>query len=505
VSVTIEDRRRSVVPRWRSFSTTTSTGQLDAATKAVRNYPGADDFLAAKRKQWELSKTVETAAELVSAATVLVRESDAQDAATFIVDNDDVTPHVRALARRVIAGAAHADTRTRSEWAQKDRKARIRYLKKRLYEDPRSAIAWVDLAREYTILGQLEPAFAAMHRAVVLSPTNRFVLRSAARFLVHAKAPDEAHDLLKRAPGSDPWVVAAEIATATITGRTPRQVRRGRELLASGNTSPFHITELAAAIGTLEFEEGRIRTARKLFVRSLEKPTDNTVAQVAWASRRRVGLKVPADALDLPYSYEARAWEAYGQGNWNEVVEQAQDWLLDEPFSVGPAMLGSFVALTALEDFSRAERLLLDALLANPHDPILLNNLAVALANQDKLAEADIALRHAVQFSANDPDNVATLKATQGLLAFRRGAIEEGRALYMDAIEHARRHDDPKRAVLAILHLLREELHAHTSSSMSLMERFDQERDHITDPVQQHMMLRLEEKLRSSDHVKPVI
>ena len=44
--------------------------------------------------------------------------------------------------------------------------------------------AWVDMARLYTILGQLEKARRAIDNARAIAPEDRFVLRSSARFFV---------------------------------------------------------------------------------------------------------------------------------------------------------------------------------------------------------------------------------------------------------------------------------------------------------------------------------
>src|SRR5205823_4591050 len=107
---------------------------------------------------------------------------------------------------------------------------------------------WVDIARHYSIMGFNEQARRAIQKGVALAPENRFTLRSAARFYIHIGDPEVAHDILKRSEKtkSDPWLLAAEIAAATVAGRTSRLVRRGRGFLDTH--PPFQATELASAI-----------------------------------------------------------------------------------------------------------------------------------------------------------------------------------------------------------------------------------------------------------------
>jgi hypothetical protein len=54
------------------------------------------------------------------------------------------------------------------------------------------------------------------------------------------------------------------------------------------------------------------------------------------------------------------------------------------------------------------------------------------------------------------------LSATEGLLKFRTGNVEEGRRLYADAMAQARRNGNRRTEALAAVHLAREELLART-------------------------------------------
>jgi tetratricopeptide (TPR) repeat protein len=94
---------------------------------------------------------------------------------------------------------------------------------------------------------------------------------------------------------------------------------------------------------------------------------------------------------------------------------------------------------------------------ANPDDPGILNNLAYCLLELGKIPEAESALARA----KSDPDKPGlepALKATKGLLAFRKGDLAEGRRLYLEAIEKAKALGSRPNAARAAYHLAYEEL-----------------------------------------------
>ena len=153
-------------------------------------------------------------------------------------------------------------------------------VRRKLNAYPRNPILWTNLARLYTSLGVQDKATRAMRVALSLAPENRFILRAASRLCLHQGEPEEAHQILLRAPNltADPWLLAAEIATASARGKTSRLVKTGRNLLESPRHSPFDLSELASALGTLEIMEGNRRAAHRLITVSLGKPTENSIA-----------------------------------------------------------------------------------------------------------------------------------------------------------------------------------------------------------------------------------
>mgnify|MGYP001363116108 CR=1 FL=1 len=123
---------------------------------------------------------------------------------------------------------------------------RIKFTKRKILRYPLNSINYVDLARDYSILGQKIKAMASIKKALALSPHNRFVLRSAVRLLTHYEDIDYAHDLIRNNPLTliDPWVTSAEIAVSTLRGRNSRFIKKGLSLLQSKNFSDFNISDL---------------------------------------------------------------------------------------------------------------------------------------------------------------------------------------------------------------------------------------------------------------------
>jgi hypothetical protein len=254
----------------------------------------------------------------------------------------------------------------------------------------------------------------------------------------------------------------------------PLFIKTARRILASQGFPASHLSELASALGTLEFQNGDTKKAKKLLRLSLSEPTENAVAQAAWVARRVSSLHLTEETLNTPRSFEARAWQRFESNEWVHSVEQCSKWLSDEPFSNRPAELGSYIAAVALQDFAMCERFARRGLLANPGHALLTNNLVVALANSGRLGDAWKLFR---SISRPDPDGVSetTLLATEGLLMFRSGDPDGGRGRYVAAIESASGPSRDRLRGLAAAHLAREEITANTPAARESLLRAEKE------------------------------
>lgn len=457
----ITKEKRNVIPRWRSFKDTLARGELVGSPKPSSGEPLPSDQLYRLFWEWSNNRTVWHASDLVGSAFILRRSDIAREAAEFLVSTKESPAAARSLASRLLSQDA-TPSPSQISAAQEDFEemhAGIHRARMRLQDDPRNAIQWLDLARQYTVLGLEPQAHRAVQVATSLSRNNRFVLRAASRFYVHHGEVDRAHSLLLNAPSTrkDPWLLAAEIALAATADLPPRFVNLGRRALEDESINPSHLTELASELATLELSNGKARNAKKLFRRSLVTPNENSLAQAEWAWEKLSGEVLNVSEFDVPYNFEAQAWHNYQSGNWDDALTNSKCWLLDQPFSRRPAILGSYVASSMLEDFNTSVELLERSLLPNPLDPVLLNNLAFAYANLGRLSEAQAALHRADLNQANVHSKICLI-ATQGLVCFRQGRTEQGREFYKEALRRAAEINDSRAYAEALLHLALEEI-----------------------------------------------
>jgi tetratricopeptide (TPR) repeat protein len=113
---------------------------------------------------------------------------------------------------------------------------------------------------------------------------------------------------------------------------------------------------------------------------------------------------------------------------------------------------------------------------SNPDDPGILNNLAYCLLELGKISEAESTLARA-KSDPNKPGLEPALKATRGLLAFRKGDLAEGRRLYLEAVDKARALGSRPSAARAAYHLAYEELLANSPRSEDSIARMKEFKD----------------------------
>lgn len=478
------DAERRIVPRWRNAADTVRHGETEPVVAqgpapTAREPDQTIDHLQERLDAWAANRTLAFAADVLSSAFVLGRHRESADVARFVIDQrSSATPQLRKLALGILNREAVADGAVPGDSgdpeaidATGEARIGIRTTRQRLRGYPRNAVVWMDLARHYSTLGLTDRAVRAMSVALALAPDHRLTLRAATRLHVHNQDPDEAVWLLRRSRSTpdDPWLMAAEIAASMVADKPSRFAKHGRQLLKSGRFGPFQTAELAAALGSLELEEGATRAGRKLFQEALREPTENTVAQAEWASRTMKLQLIEPSHPNLPHSYEARAWEHYESGRWRDVLDQAWRWFRDEPFSSRPAMMGSYVASVVLADWEGAEQFARFGLAANPDDQMLWNNRAFALASADKVSDAIRAYKHMSGAELLDDQQRSVWSATGGLIQYRLGNHAEGRRMYDEAIELARRSGHHAQAALALAILAREELRARRPGAAVLL------------------------------------
>jgi tetratricopeptide (TPR) repeat protein len=453
---------RHVIPRWRSVPRTIAAGEFQQrqSRRPLESHQSeeVDEF----ESQWRREGGAFAAAEFAGAC--LVAGTPDRAAATHELLAHDQNKIYRLLAERILDGPAKSGTdvvdsdidppRIEEEFRRK-----IAHAKARTLRDPRNAIAWGDLARRYTALGQTTQAETALRIARALAPTSRYLLRSATRFLVQVGRADEALYLLSGSPrtSTDPWLMSASLSVAATADLPVRNARNARRIVESGGFRPIELSELESELATLELKSGADRKARGLFRQSLGHPTDNSLAQIEWASQFLPSLEVEPEHVDVPFAAEARSRSAAQEGSWRTALKYGIDWMDDQPFDAQAAIHASYVASVGMDEW-RTSALLADmGLRANPTNLTLLNNMAYALIEMGDLEGAKVFLERAVGRSGEEGDRVAIL-ATQGLMRFREGDLRSGRAFYSNAINVARSTKDRDAEAMAWSMLLREEL-----------------------------------------------
>ena len=488
-------RERQLIPRWRTFTFTNSRMELAAPagvdTSNSESSP-SNDFKN-KLLAWEMSPTLMTAAELVGASLVEGKEEMAGQAAAYILsDQSGARPLVRYLATQ-----STERTRTTSTQPNFDKLLAVKrkhQWRQRTRMYPENALAWVELALCEVIEGRDRSAVRAMNVALQLAPGNRHVVRSASRLFVHLDDKERAYNTVAKngSTASDPWLIAAEIAIAGLVDRSPRFVKQGRRLLERGGYHPRQITELAGALGMLEFNAGRGKKARELFLLSLIDPTGNTLAQIEWmAYMKMLNLNEQYKMEKWHETDEAMAYRFGRVGEMTKVPDVCRKWLVTEPFAGRPYVVAS-TALTLVRDWRGVVEFAEAGLRMHPTVGQLLNNHAFALAHLGKLQEALGALA-----KVGDGDKRSTLIATanRGLVTMRMSKPQLGRRLYLEAISGFQKEGWERLSDVAKIYFAREAAIAGLEDAEKLVKmatdsnrRLDWNlHDHVLEEARQHL------------------
>jgi tetratricopeptide (TPR) repeat protein len=477
-----EHKDRRVIPNFRNFRDTLELGELNEVVGV--SSPAPDFTLHSNIRDWKRSPSIGTAGDLISGAIVsnMSEEPAAQDAAVFILRHRKDASHLQIeLAQRILKGArselSPPSSMTLEGFISEGQTNKIRgkiiLLKKAVRTFDHNPLAYVELARLYSILGVEQKARKNMLLALALAPHNRYVLRSFVRLMAHYREVEYAYGRLhsEEIVRHDPWLLSAELALATILGRNPTFFKEGKKLLSSGHMSPYSLTELASSLGTIELLDGHLPKSKDFFRKALLAPNDNSLAQVGWAVEKAQLFPFEAGRYKVKNNYEALAFEAFYSAELMKTVEFAEKWFLDMPFAKRPVMLGSHVAGTLLDDQVKAETFCRAGLVAHPNDPQLTNNLAYALALKNQTSEALRLLNSVSDAEGIEDTTRVCLTATRGLILFRDRKVEEGRQLYLQAIDHAIKIRNKVYQQVAFLNYVREEILAGSPDLGQLIEQ----------------------------------
>jgi tetratricopeptide (TPR) repeat protein len=457
------------VPRWREFSRTPHV-ELVSALNVHRDIGSSNktEFRDAV-ELWRHSPSLRSAEQILAIASLGVETEVTMQALTFISKSDDVRHFLKQSSIAMLNRSSHRDEENVDFGDVEAVRKSIASMKHQVRNFPGNAISSVDLARLYSISGFPKSARSMLQRALAIAPLNRFVVRSAARFLIHDQDPKQAlHVLLRASESEDPWIMASTVATADLLDEISRVPFKKARAILSSDHSPIALSELNATIGTLELNDGNTKKAKKLFRNSVDGLTENVAAQLEWIREtHKINIEMNLNVVD--FSFEADALRSYYEKKWEECIGHIEKWFEDERFSLRPAIRGSFVASEFLGDFERSLKFAEDGLASNPNNSILLNNAAYTSSELGKLENARIYLERSNKHRTDSESKITNI-ATDGHINYRLGNTDIAAELYHKAIRLAIEEKDRSSAERVLIHWLREE--ARVSHSLSNFELF---------------------------------
>jgi tetratricopeptide (TPR) repeat protein len=482
VSVLRGKTQRRIVPRWRTSSSRDNVQELDTL-KAIPVATGDDGQHAFEASRtFESYPSVGAAADLLAASSMASDEVSVARAVAFLLRNESLAPKALTnLAKSIQLTSQLGEKSTALATDSSDVEVfKVSQLRQLARLDSDNPLVWSDLARHYASIGDRRKADRCMRTALKLAPNHRWILRTAARFFVHSGDPIAAHSLLAKHPytNRDPWLLAAEIATAQVAQRAPKFWGQAVDHIKWSRFAPVHLSELATAIAMFELEDGRTKSARRLVERALIAPTENTLAQVSWARQNR-NLN-DANELSVLARKNERAFEArygilLGAGSILQAQVEGKRWAIDEPFATRPRAGLAFIA-AMLDDHVEAIRLTnevrrIDRQVDHTLD---LNSVFAELSSGHLSNEADKPRLDAIRAQLTDQsetDDDCHALANLALWQYRYGDAEEGRRIYERAILRIEKTESAESAALAATFAARESILARQAVASVLMEK----------------------------------
>lgn len=477
---TSKPKARRVIPNWRYYHNTLQLGELGSLSSEIKDlefFP-IDDYV----DDWIDNKSIHRATDLISTAICNSQKENPYviEAAKYLLDVNlkNVTDIQRNMSKYILnedevsdKRILHLNIRAMDKLDNvSDVREKIKSLRVIAHVNPYNPIVYVDMARAYTTIGELDKAERLIKLSLYLDPRSRFVARSAARFYIHKEDYDRALDIIRKTGYSkyDPWLMASEISVAMMNNKRTFNIKKGERMAFSDNYNPFCISELASTIGTVEMEDGYRKVSRDLFRRSLVSPNDNSLAQAGWATRNyNLSLNIQ-DITEISNGYEERAYRLLFEEHYEEAMDSIIDWICDMPFSEKSVKLGYEVSTSLLKNYSLSSKILEIGLKANPFNMNMLNNRAYVCALDNKIEEAQKEMRRLEKICRIDDGGTIPIcmTATQGLILYRSGKINEGKNKYEQAIQMAKDLKDEEVVIKALLNMYREEIIASDFSNI---------------------------------------
>ena len=473
----LENRNRLIIPRWREYRRDflSSEHLPQQSIRLPGLYFREDPDFIAKSEEWQLTKSVPAAIELVNAANSLGLPNEAKDAARFLKNQLNIPPQLFKIIKSVLGEPVEEtddspeDIPLQTFFKYVGKK--LNHIRKRLIDYPDNPLLWLELARLHSILGNNLKAERSLLVGHTLSNgVNRAITRAFSRFFYHIGERDKAHEIVRKSPliRTDPWIIAAEISYAIKRKRFSPNIKKGIELIDSKNCASFEISELASMIGTIELYNGATKKAKKFVQKSLEAPNDNSLAQAEWISRQidHIGFNIWLEKVD--FAFEAKAHEFLYKKKYKESLKEGFNWVIDQPFSKRAVQFSSYTACALLNDHKSAIDICHFGLRSNPENFEIINNLVYAYALDNQISNAKRWLAKLILFAKEEKHKIF-IYANEGLISFREKNAELGRTHYNNALQLAEKLKEHNLKQSAEINFLREEYLNNTLSKEKAM------------------------------------
>lgn len=346
----------------------------------------------------------------------------------------------------------------------------ITYLKIALDDRPNSSVAYSNLGLAYLSLHRADKAFDALKRSVALDPFNKSALIALADVSCLLDRDADAVNSLR-------YFVEFEQRDAAVWGRLARSLLRlnliddcVHALKRQGALKSS--VEVWNNLGVAYAKQNKTVAGLKAFSHAISLESEDGVKQDLLVARNACALVSRSGKYDLVLSmtesilsedteasiakdekladmYSMHLHAMMKQGRTSEALQAATNLLKVDGVasSLTRWIVSTLAAVYGLERNEDARLMeLLDTYstrLSDPkiHDARVLNNLAFAFAEMDRIKEADACINRISWAVHKD----AYVTATLGLISMRKGNIERGQELYREAISLAANAFDKNR------------------------------------------------------------
>ena len=443
-------QRRRLIPKWRPVAATLNTTEAISTARKETTHPIENAHeLELAIAQWRESKNSGLLGEILSfSVDSSLRDKVIAVGYEALDKGAAVTPVQSLLIHNLGKTHFREEAYTPAPLGPMENvypfQESIQRLRALLKYSPDNTLALLDYAQLQTALGKVKSAERALRTALTLSPDNRTVLRTFARFYVHTHRPDAAHQLIKRHARTlqDPWLMASEIALADAAETDSVFIGKARRFLIDNKQFPAaHLSELAGTIAMSELFSGNLKKARESQRRALLAPNDNVVAQ-AIDFQLLFGVELLGESViqAIESSAEALLLKAWNDVDLMGIEQHAVAWHSQEPFSSRPIQMLSSL-YTYKGSHNSALKWIEAGLRTDANDKGLLINLAFVHAGLRNEQMAILAIRRLRQLYGKDVEPYAN--ATEGLLAYQFQRFTAGDNLYSQAVAEFNKRNDP--------------------------------------------------------------